>query len=98
MALNPDMQEILTETRAGDSILEADNYPDVYKQLQGEVDTDSENILAAWLGDIDANVLTQSDGYTSDSSFDITQRSWIRLRRPASRCSQRHIPMPVPEK
>lgn len=36
MALNPDMQEILTETRAGDSILEADNYPDVYKQLQGK--------------------------------------------------------------
>lgn len=79
MALNPDMQEILTETRAGDSILEADNYPDVYKQLQGEVDTDSENILAAWLGDIDANVLTQSDGYTSDSSFDITQRSWYQV-------------------
>lgn len=66
MALNPDMQDILTETKAGDSILAAQNYQEVYKQLQAEVDTDSENVLAAWLGDIDANVLTQSDGYTSD--------------------------------
>lgn len=30
-------------------------------------------------GDIDANVLTQSDGYTSDSSFDITQRDWYQV-------------------
>ena len=39
---------------------------------------DSDNIQAVWLGDIDANVVTQSDGFTSDSSFEITERTWYR--------------------
>ena len=39
---------------------------------------DSDNIQAVWLGDIDANVATQSDGFTSDSSFEITERTWYR--------------------
>lgn len=79
IALNPDVQSILTETKAGDSILANEKYQEVFQELQKEEETDSENILAAWLGDIDANVLTQSDGYTSDSSFDITQRSWYQV-------------------
>lgn len=79
MALNPDIQEILTETKAGDSITDAALYQDVFQELQKHQATDSENILAAWIGDIDANVLTQSDGYTSDSSFDITQRDWYQV-------------------
>ena len=79
MALNPDIREILTETKSGDSIKEATLYQDVFKELQSHQATDSENILAAWIGDIDANVLTQSDGYTSDSSFDITQRDWYQV-------------------
>ena len=77
MALNPDIREILT--KSGDSIKEATLYQDVFKELQSHQATDSENILAAWIGDIDANVLTQSDGYTSDSSFDITQRDWYQV-------------------
>ena len=79
MALNPDIRQILTETKSGDSIKEATLYQDVFKELQSHQATDSENILAAWIGDIDANVLTQSDGYTSDSSFDITQRDWYQV-------------------
>lgn len=77
MALNPDIREILTETKSGDSIKEATLYQDVFKELQSHQATDS--VLAAWIGDIDANVLTQSDGYTSDSSFDITQRDWYQV-------------------
>ncbi len=79
MALNPDIQEILTDTKAGDSITDAALYQDVFQELQKHQATDSENILAVWIGDIDANVLTQSDGYTSDSSFDITQRDWYQV-------------------
>lgn len=81
MALNPDIQEILTDTKAGDSISKAKLYKEVYQELQKHQATDADNILAAWIGDIDANALTQSDGYTSDSSFDITQRNWYQVTK-----------------
>ena len=76
MALNPDIRGLLTDTKAGDSIQQAPLYQTVYGEMKDDADSDTENILATWVGDLDANVLTQSDGYTSDSSFDITQRSW----------------------
>lgn len=79
MALNPDIQNILTETKKGDAIQEAALYKNVFGELQADQAYDSENILAAWIGDIDANVLTQSDGYTSDDSFDITSREWYQV-------------------
>ena len=40
--------------------------------------TTFDNIQAVWVGDIDANVLTQSDGYTSGSDFEITERAWYK--------------------
>ena len=64
MALDKDVRTLLTETKAGDKITESA--------------ADSDNIQAVWLGDIDANVATQSDGFTSDSSFEITERTWYR--------------------
>ena len=76
MALNPDVRKLLTDTKAGDSIQQAPLYQTVYAEMKDDADSDAENILATWVGDIDANVLTQSDGYTSGSDFDITQRSW----------------------
>lgn len=79
MALNPDIRNILTDTKQGDSITEAEQYADVFGELQENQAYDSENILAAWIGDIDADVLTQSDGYTSDNTFDITQREWYAV-------------------
>ena len=81
MALNPDIQKILTDTKAGDKITESALYQDVFKELKSHQASDKDNILAAWIGDIDANVLTQSDGYTSDSSFNITQRDWYQVTK-----------------
>ena len=69
MALNPDIQSILDSTAAGDSIKENSLYDDVFEELKKVTDTDSENIQASWIGDIDNNSLTQSDGYISDDSF-----------------------------
>ena len=79
MALNPDIQDIMTDTKKGDSIKDAELYKEVFAELQADQAYDSDNILATWIGDIDANVLTQSDGYTSDSSFDITSREWYQV-------------------
>lgn len=81
MALNPDIQDILTDTKAGDSIVKSSYYQEVFRELQQDQASDSANILAAWIGDIDANVFTQSDGYTSDNTFDITGREWYQVTK-----------------
>lgn len=78
MALDRDVRTLLTETKAGDSITESADYQAVFHEMQKIAAADSDNIQAVWLGDIDANVLTQSDGFTSDKSFEITERTWYR--------------------
>ena len=78
VALDGDVRELLKTTTAGSSITQNEKYQHVFKEIQKVTNNDSENIMATWLGDIDANVLTQSDGYTSDSSFQITEREWYK--------------------
>ena len=76
MAINPDICEIMDTTKKGDDIRSFSIYNNVFSELKQTQATDSTNILAAWIGDIDASILAQSDGFVSDSSFDITQRLW----------------------
>lgn len=76
MAINPDIREIMDTTKKGDDIRSFSIYNNVFSELKQTQATDSTNILAAWIGDIDASILAQSDGFVSDSSFDITQRLW----------------------
>ncbi len=78
MALNTDIQDVLRNTKAGDYIVENKKYNRVYKNMRDIQHLEKETILAVWLGDIDANVLTQSDGFTSGDDFDITQRAWYQ--------------------
>lgn len=78
LALDKDVQELLTDTKAGDKITSMEGYPVVFEELKQIAGMDTENVQAVWLGDIDANVLTQSDGYTSGADFQITQRSWYK--------------------
>lgn len=37
---------------------------------------DSDNILAVWIADLDANALAQSDGFTSSDGWYIQERPW----------------------
>ena len=78
MALNTDVQTLLEETGPGANITESERYATVFNSMKKIVAADSDNIQAVWVGDIDANVATQSDGYTSDSDFEITERAWYK--------------------
>lgn len=78
MAMDADIQNLMTQTGAGDLITQTDGYQNVFSHMKEIAASDADNILAVWIGDIDANVLTQSDEYTSDSSFQITERSWYQ--------------------
>ena len=48
----------------------------VEKYLVDAAGADSENVMAVWIADLDASVITQSDGYTSPDGWDITGRAW----------------------
>lgn len=76
LALNPQIQSVLSETKAGDNILSAKAMGYVEKYLVDSAGADSENVMAVWIADLDASVITQSDGYTSPDGWDITGRAW----------------------
>lgn len=78
MALDTDVRNLISDTKTGEKITEKEGYGLVYNEMKKSADSDKDNIQAVWIGDIDANVLTQSDGYTSGSDFQITQRSWYK--------------------
>ncbi len=78
MALNTDVKTLLEETGPGANITESECYATVFNSMKKIVAADSDNIQAVWVGDIDANVVTQSDGYTSGSDFEITERAWYK--------------------
>lgn len=78
MALNTDVKTLLEETGPGAKITESERYATVFNSMKKIVAADSDNIQAVWVGDIDANVVTQSDGYTSGSDFEITERAWYK--------------------
>lgn len=78
LALNTDVQTLLDETGPGANITESERYATVFNSMKKIAAADSDNIQAVWVGDIDANVLTQSDGYTSGSDFEITDRAWYK--------------------
>lgn len=78
MAVNPEVVALMEATTAGGkNITEMSGFGTVYENMVNSAAVDKENILAMWIGDIDASVLTQSDGFTSAEDWDITQRPWF---------------------
>ena len=66
LAANPEIKQVMTETKAGDDIRQAENMDAVMENLVNIANTDTENLMAVWISDLDASVLTQSDGFTSE--------------------------------
>jgi len=76
MAVNPEIRMVMQEAGKGDSLLDMKTFPTVYKNMCNIAQSDTENIMAAWMADIDANMVTQSDDFTSGEGWEITQRAW----------------------
>lgn len=58
------------------TITKAEHFSSVLENMQAMQASDPDNVMAVWICDIEDNVLTQSDGFTSDSSFDCKTRDW----------------------
>lgn len=78
LSVNPEIINVLSETKAGDDITKAANMDTVRENLLSIVNTDSENVMSVWIADIDASVLTQSDGFTTGDGWDVTTREWFK--------------------
>ncbi|WP_186843766.1 methyl-accepting chemotaxis protein [Acetobacterium tundrae] len=78
MSTNPETQKMFEEITPGVPITSVGSYPEVKQALDNVKATNPDNIIAAWIGDFDSSQITQSDGYTSDASYDITSRGWYK--------------------
>ena len=76
-AVNTEIKSIVNTTGPGQKITGNIKYSTVLSNLLETKRLDADNILATWIADIDANVLTQSDKFTSGADFDITSRPWF---------------------
>lgn len=76
LAVNPQIRELLIATTAGQNLTQMEGYPTVFDNLLSIQQTDAENVLATWIADVDANMVTQSDKFTSGEGWEITQRVW----------------------
>lgn len=78
LSVNPEIIDVMRQTGAGDDILQADNMDTIRANLISIANTDPENTMAVWISDLDASVLTQSDGFTSGEGWDVTTREWYK--------------------
>lgn len=76
LAVNPEVLELMTGIGQGSALAEHPRYATVMNNLIRIQQADPDNLMACWMGDIDANELNQSDGYVSGDDFEITQRAW----------------------
>lgn len=76
LAANPEIKYVMTQTKPGDDIHQTEKMDTVMTNLINIADTDTENVMAAWMSDLDASILAQSDGFTSEEGWDITGRGW----------------------
>ena len=74
LSVNPEIKHVMKQVTPGDDISQAEQMDTVMDNLVHIADTDTENVMAAWISDLDASILTQSDGFTSEEGWDITGR------------------------
>ena len=71
--------EEFLEGASGDmKLLDSEGYPAMKATLDKIQATDSQNILASWIADIDTSQAAMSDGYITEPGWDVTTRPWYR--------------------
>lgn len=76
LAVNPEIKSIMMEAESFDAFWQAEKMDTAMENLVGIANTDTENVMAVWLSDLDTSTLAQSDGFKSEEGWDITGRGW----------------------
>ena len=77
-AVNTEVKAIMNTTGKGSDIKKNVKYSTILNNMLDTKKLDDSTIMAVWVADIDANVVTQSDNFTSGADFDITSRPWFK--------------------
>ncbi|MDR0925347.1 MAG: methyl-accepting chemotaxis protein [Hungatella sp.] len=77
-AANSQAEAFLTNAAGKVRLPDCEGYPEIKKTLDNIQATDKENIIAAWIADLDVSQVTQSDNFTSEDGWDISTRPWYR--------------------
>ncbi|MBI4857380.1 MAG: HAMP domain-containing protein [Acetobacterium woodii] len=78
LSTNPEIQSLFNQVTPGVGITSTANFPEIKQTLDNVVATDPENIRVAWVADVDSSQFTQSDGSSSDGTYDINARPWYQ--------------------
>ena len=76
LAVNPQIRQVLKDTVEEHGLTNTKGYDTVFENMLNIAKADSDNILAVWIADLDANALAQSDGFTSSDGWHIQERPW----------------------
>ena len=76
LAVNPQIRQVLADTVEEHGLTNTKGYDTVFENMLNIAKADSDNILAVWIADLDANALAQSDGFTSSDGWHIEERPW----------------------
>ena len=78
LSTNPEIRNFFEQVTPGIGITSTATFPEVKQALDNVVATDPENIQVAWIADVDSSQFTQSDGASSDGTYDINTRPWFQ--------------------
>lgn len=74
-------EEYLLKATGNVRMPDSEGYPQMRATLDKIQAADKENILAAWIADVDLSQVTQSDDFTSADGWDITSRPWFKATK-----------------
>lgn len=81
LALDKDVQKLLSTTKAGERMTENSLYPSVLEKMVGVAGLDSANIQGVFVADIDSNASITSGGTISGADYDVTTRAWYECTK-----------------
>lgn len=76
LAGNPEIKSLMLEAASFGDFWQSPKMDTVMENLVNIANTDTENVMAVWVSDLDASTLAQSDGFKSEKGWDITGRGW----------------------
>lgn len=78
MSTSTQFQKFFQATKNGMKINATSGFADVKQSLVNVQKSDPDNIITTWVADIDSSQLAQSDGFISDSNYQVTSRDWYQ--------------------
>lgn len=81
LALDKDVQELLTTTSSGQRMTDNKIYDTVLDKMVAVAGLDTENIQGVFIADLDSNASITSGGTISGDDYDVTTRAWYECTK-----------------